>query len=276
MVVALAVACGGRAQKSVQIKGSDTELNLVQMMAEAYMKEHPDVSISVLGGGSGVGISALINGDADIANSSRPMKPEELEMARSRGVEPVEFVLGFDAISIIVNPQNPISQISLQDLGRLYRGEVGSWEELGGPQLPVVLYGRQSNSGTYVYFMEHVLQGEYSQDMRRMNGNAQIVEAVAQDPAGIGYVGLGYVLREDGSFDPRVKVLQVEGKLPTDSDYPIRRLLYQYTNGKPQGLVRDFIQFELSPKGQEMVRKVGFFPVAGSQLEAKNAEALGR
>ncbi len=268
--LAALVGCGGGSKTSIQIKGSDTELNLVQALAEEFTKEHPDVSITVRGGGSGTGIAALINGEVDIANSSRLMTQEELEAAKARGVEPVRFVFALDGIAVVVNPKNTLDGISLEDLGRLYRGEIKNWKELGGPDLPVVLYGRQSNSGTFVFFREHVVKGDYSPQMRPMNGNSQIVEAVAQDPGGVGYVGLGYLKSAEG----KVKALKVDGKLPGEPGYPILRTLQQYTKGKPTGTVKEFLSFEISPKGQEIVKGMGFLPVLGTPYEDTARAAL--
>ena len=262
---------GGKSSKAIEIKGSDTELNLVQALAEAYIQKHPDVSITVRGGGSGTGIAALINGEVDIANSSRLMSEDEVKQAKARGVEPVRFVFALDGIAIVINPKNALDEVSLEDLGRLYRGEVKNWKELGGPDLPVVLYGRQSNSGTFVFFRERVVKGDYSPEMRPMNGNSQIVEAVAQDPGGVGYVGLGYA-KEAGD---KVKVLKVEGARPGEPGYPILRTLQQYTNGKPEGVIRDFLAFEISPEGQGIVEKMGFLPVLGTPYEDSAKTVLG-
>ena len=275
----------------ILIKGSDTLLNLVQQLAEAYMKENPDAEISIVGGGSGVGIAALIDGNVDIANASRKIKPKELRKARKNGVEPVEFVIAIDALAIIVNPRNPVDKLTIEQLGAIYRGEIGNWKEVGGPDMRITLYGRQPVSGTFVFFRERVLKGDYSSRMRQMAGNAQIIEAVKRDKSGIGYVGLGYVKKTKG-----VKVISVGErrkdkplryisplvfltphkpgeKRPDIKEYPLARPLFQYTNGRPTGAVRDFIQFELSDKGQRIVERVGFIRVPERYMR-KNMEIL--
>ncbi len=266
------------AGKEVLIKGSDTLLNLVQNLAEAYMAKHPGVSISVVGGGSGVGIAALIDGEIDIANASRKIKKKEILKAKAKGVNPVEFAIALDQLSVIVNEKNPVRKLTLAQIGAIFRGEIKNWKEVGGPDMKIVLYGRQPNSGTFVFFMEHVLKGDYSLRMRQMNGNAQIVEAVKNDVAGIGYVGVGYLKEAKG-----VKALLVAKDASSPyynplnpahvEKYPITRVLHQYTNGKPSGVVKKFILFELSEEGQRIVEKVGFRPLPKSLIE-KNLKKL--
>ncbi len=275
-------ASAGR--KMVQVKGSDTLVNLVQSWAEAYLDETGNF-VAVTGGGSGTGIAALIDGKADIADSSRKIKPKEIELARKRGVEPVEIAVAVDGLCVIVNEKNPIEVLSVADIGRLFRGEIRNWKALGGPDRPVTLYGRQSNSGTYVFFQEHVLGNkDYANTMNRMNGNAQIVEAVARDASAVGYVGIGYVVDEHGSVRPGIRPLKVKSASgavasPLDSEavksgrYPLARALYQYTNGKPKGPVADFIRFELGPAGQALAEEMGFYPVGG-ELAEKNRRAM--
>ena len=274
LMVALVAGCGNQqASQTIKVKGSDTELNLVQSFAEHYMESHPSAMVSVLGGGSGTGIAALINGEVDIANSSRPMKDKEKEDARARGVEPTEFVVASDAIAIIVSNDNQVSDISGENLGKLFRGEVRNWKEIGGPDAPVSLYGRQSNSGTYVFFQEEALGGDYSADMKQMNGNAQIVEGIKSDRAGIGYVGLGYVMK-DGKFTTDVKVLKLDGKLPGEDGYRLFRNLFQYVSGKPQGAVKDFLAYELSDEAQKIVEEVGFIPITSTPAMEKSRKVL--
>jgi phosphate transport system substrate-binding protein len=265
--------------KMIQIKGSDTLVNLVQILAEAYMEKNPDKPIAVLGGGSGTGIAALINGTCDIANHSRPMKDKEFTMAKDKGITPHKFIIAVDGLSVIVNANNPVSKLTMDQIGAMFRGEITNWKEVGGPDKSISLYGRQSNSGTFVFFQEHVLKNQnYSQDMKRMNGNAQIVEGITADKEGIGYVGVGYVV--DKSGDPRkgIKILMVSkdtsadafsplNKAAVDSgDYPIARPLFQTTAGTPKGTVLDFLKFEMSPEGQKIVEAEGFFPIGASVL----------
>lgn len=270
----------------MQIKGSDTLVNLVQILAESYMAKNPRSPIAVLGGGSGTGIAALINGTCDIANHSRAMKDKEIQMAKDNGVTPHTFVIAVDALSVIVNENNVASKLTMDQIGAMFRGEIKNWKEVGGPDKAISLYGRQSNSGTYVFFQEHVLGNQnYSADMKRMNGNAQIVEGVTADKLGIGYVGVGYVSDAQGKVKKGIKILKVSkdanseafsplNKASVDSgDYPIARGLFQSTAGVPKGDVLDFIQFELSSEGQKIVEEEGFFPI-GSRYQEENRKKL--
>jgi len=273
-------------RKMTQVKGSDTMVNLVQILAEEYMAKNPRSPIAVLGGGSGTGIAALINGTCDIANHSREMKDKELQMARDKGIEPRTFIIAVDGLSVILNGGNPVSQLTMDQIGAIYRGEIKNWKEVGGPDKAISLYGRQSNSGTYVFFQEHVLKNQnYSAEMMRMNGNAQIVEGVTQDKNGIGFVGVGYVVDAKGNVKKGIKILNVSkdanakafsplNKAAVDSgDYPIARPLYQSTAGVPRGAVLDFINFEISPEGQKIVEREGFFPI-GSSHQVENKKNL--
>ena len=273
-------------KKMIQIKGSDTLVNLVQILAEAYMEKNPDKPIAVLGGGSGTGIAALINGTCDIANHSRPMKDKEFTMAKDNGVMPHKFIIAVDGLSVIVNANIPVSKLTMDQIGAMFRGEITNWKEVGDPDKPISLYGRQSNSGTFVFFQEHVLKKQnYSQDMKRMNGNAQIVEGVMADKEGIGYVGVGYVVDMSGNPRKGIKILKVSkdagiaaisplNKAAVNSgDYPIARPLFQTTAGTPKGTVLDFLMFEMSPEGQMIVEAEGFFPIGASVL-AENKKNL--
>ena len=274
-------------KKFMQVKGSDTLVNLVQILAEEFMAKSPDKPIAVLGGGSGTGIAALINNTCDIANHSRPMKDKEYKQAEDKGIVTRTFIIAIDGLSVIVNPANDVAQLTMAQIGAIYRGEIGNWREVGGADLPISLYGRQSNSGTFVFFQEHVLgKQDYSADMKRMNGNAQIVEGVMADKAGIGYVGVGYIVdQKTGKVRPGIKVLNVSkdaeskafsplDKAAVDSgDYPVARPLFQTTNGIPKGSVKAFLEFELSPEGQKIVEKEGFFPI-GAGIQADNMKNM--
>ncbi len=264
---------------SIQIKGSDTEVNVVQRLAEAFMKKYPDVSIAVTGGGSGTGIAALINKRTDIANSSRAMKNVEIEQAKDKGVDPVAIVFALDGLALITHQSLPIDSLTLDEIAKIFKGEITNWKEVGGTELVISLYGRQSNSGTYVYFRDNVLKGDYSPQARRMNGNAQIVEVVKTDRAGIGYVGVGYVVDDKGEITSGIRVLNIakdansSAVTPLKLDnvtsglYPLTRPLYQYTDGKPKGKLLEFIQFELSEVGQELVTKEGYYPVTPEYMD---------
>ena len=190
MVLAFSVTAA-KAQGMIQVKGSDSEVNLVQRLAEVFMQKNPGVNISVTGGGSGTGIAALINKQTDIANSSRELNVKEEEAAKKAGVTPFRVAFATDAVSVILHPENQVSKLTLEQLGKIFKGEIENWKQVGGPDLKISLYGRQSNSGTYVFFREFVLKGDYSQRMKSMNGNAQIVEGVQRDKAGVGYVAVG-------------------------------------------------------------------------------------
>ena len=256
------------------IKGSDTEVNLALALAETYMMKDPNISIAVSGGGSGAGIAALINGKTDIANASRPMKTEELLLAQERGVWPIATVLGMDAVAIVVHPKCPLKELSKQDLGAIYRGKIHNWKQLGGPDQEISLYGRQSNSGTFVYFRDSILQAEYSPKVKQMNGTAQIVEAIKTDASGIGYVGVGYILEKNGNAAKGIKVLAIKSTAHTlayspalleniqQGNYPIIRPLFQYTDGKPKGKLLQFLRYCLSEEGQALVQQNGYFPVS--------------
>ncbi len=271
----------------IQIKGSDTLVNLVQILAEEFMAGNPRSPIAVLGGGSGTGIAALINNTCDIANHSRPMKDSEYQQAKDRGIVTRTFIIAIDGLSIIVNPGNGVEKLSMDQIGAIFRGEIKNWKEVGGANQAISLYGRQSNSGTFVFFQEHVLGNQdYSQDMKRMNGNAQIVEGVMADKPSIGYVGVGYIVdQKSGKVRPGIKVLNVSkeaggkaysplDKAAVDSgDYPVARPLFQTTNGIPKDVVKAFLEFELSPEGQKIIEKEGFFPV-GPGIQADNLKHM--
>jgi len=273
-------------RKMIQIKGSDTMVNLVQILAEEYMDKNPGTAIAVVGGGSGTGITAIINGTCDLANHSRDWKKSELDLAYEKGVRPRIFAIAVDALSIVVNEKNPIDTLTMAQVGSIFRGEIKNWKVLGGADQKISLYGRQSNSGTYSFLQEHVLNNKnYSPEVKEMNGNAQIIEAVTQDAAGIGYVGVGYVYDEQGQLRKGIKVLKIKKDenspeySPLDKDavysakYAISRPLYQSTNGKPSAAVSQFLQFELGPEGQAIVEREGFFRI-GKDLIEQNEKNL--
>ncbi|RLC72238.1 MAG: hypothetical protein DRI26_03385 [Chloroflexi bacterium] len=258
----------------IQQKGSDTLLVLAQNWAEAYMSKNKNVEIVVSGGGSGTGISALINKQIDIADASRQMKEKEKDAAAQAGVNPIEWKVALDGISIIVNKENDVNELSYEQLRGIYNGSIVNWSEVGSPDATIVTYGRQSTSGTYVYFNEEVLkEDDYRADMNQMAGNADIVEAVINDPSGIGYVGVAYAEARKNEL----KIVSVKLKAtstafqPTveniaDGKYPISRYLYVYTDGIPKGAVRDYLKFILSTEGQSIVESVGYIPLPSSIL----------
>ena len=271
------------AKTYLQVKGSDTEVNLVQRLAETYMKKDPNASIAVTGGGSGVGIAAIINKTTDLCNASRPMKDSEVAKAKANGVNPVGVAFAVDGLSVIVNAKNSVKHLTIDQIGQIYRGEVSNWKQLGGPDSPITLYGRQPNSGTFVFFREQIVNGDYSNKMNQMNGNAQILEAVKKDAGGIGYVGIGYVVDDEGKTAPGINVLEVakdsrsKPSSPLQLEnimsgaYPITRPLYQYFDKNNQAKVEGFIKFELSPEGVAIIKKDGFYPLT-DQWKKHNAQ----
>jgi len=273
--------------KYIEIKGSDTLLQLVSNMAEAYSSIDSSAKISVTGGGSGGGIAALINDQADIADASREIKSTEIKQANDNGIDVLGFIIARDMVSVTVNENNPVSELTMEQIGKIYKGEITNWKELGGKDQEITLYGRQSSSGTYSFFMEHVLKGDYSTKMRNMDGNQAIIDAVRQDESGIGYVGIGYLVDENGNQVSGINVLKVakdkdseyispldKEKLP---DYTISRPLYQYFANKPvkDSALYNFLTFELSMQGKEIVTKSGFDDITSTD-NAHNEELLGK
>ena len=258
--------------KYIENKGSDTIVNLALAWAETYQAEYPDVRISVTGGGSGTGIAALINGTVDIANASRKIKDEELTEAKSKGIEPVEHIIARDAIAVIVNPENPVSELTLQQIADIYSGKITNWLDVGGEDRPIVKLSRETNSGTHVYFLETVLRlGDkenktlFSTDTLLLPSSEGIIAEVRQNPNAIGYDGLGYV-PDDLKMIAIAKETGGAYVLPAiatvnDKTYPIARDLYMYTNGEPTGIVKEYLDWILSPEAQEIVAKLGFVPV---------------
>ena len=276
-------ACSPRAGDStvaptstyIQNKGSDTIVNLGLAWAEAYQQVKPEVRISVTGGGSGTGITALISGTVDIASASRQIKDEEVAAAEANGIEPVEYVIARDAIAVIVHPDNPVNELTLSQISRIYRGEVDNWTDLGGEDRPIVRLSRETNSGTHVYFLEEVVRlGDpenheiFSADTLLLPSSEGIIAEVSDNPNAIGYDGLGYVSDE-------VKVLAVARfpdqpyVLPSvdtvnNGEYPISRDLYMYTRADASQVVRDYLEWILSPPAQEIVTRLGFVPIIQS------------
>ena len=255
----------------IENKGSDTIVNLALAWAEAYQAEHAEVRISVTGGGSGTGIAALVNGTVDIANASRKIKDEETTEAQANGVDPVEHIIARDAIAVIVNPNNPVSQLTLQQISDIYSGKFTNWQEVGGEDRPIVKLSRETNSGTHVYFLETVLrlgnsddETLFSTDTLLLPSSEGIISEVRQNPNAIGYDGLGYV-PDDVKMIAIAKEAGGEYVLPSiatvnDKTYAIARDLYMYTNGEPTGVVKDYLDWILSAEAQEIVAELGFVP----------------
>ena len=256
----------------IENKGSDTLVNLALAWAEKYQNDHQDVQISVTGGGSGTGFTALINGSIDIANASREIKPEEIEEARKNGFEPVEFIVANDAIAVIVNPNNPISELTLEHVSRIYKGELNNWKELGGEDRPIVRLSRETNSGTHVYFLETVIRlgskedkSIFSADTLLLPSSEGIIAEVSDNPNAIGYDGLGYVTK-DVKMIALAKTVGEPFVLPSaatviSNQYPVSRHLFMYTRGQPEGVEKDYIDWILSPEAQSIITELGFVPV---------------
>jgi len=255
---------------SIQNKGSDTIVNLALAWVEAYTAAYPQVSISVTGGGSGTGIAAMINGTVDIANASREMKEEEYQAARANGIEPIEHVVAQDAIAVVVHPDNPVDQLTLQQVSDIYTGRITNWLQVGGEDRPIVLLSRESNSGTYVYFLENVVRlGKESDlllspDTLLMPSSEGIGAEVRQNRNAIGYDGLGYVTHEEKMLaiarDDAGPYVLPSASSVNDGTYAIARPLYMYTAGEPTGAVASFIQWVLT-EGQVQVDDLGFVPL---------------
>jgi phosphate transport system substrate-binding protein len=264
---------------SLNQKGSDTLLVLAQRWAEVYMSKHPEAQIAVSGGGSGTGIAALINKQIDFCDSSRSIKDQEISDAKKNGVNPVEWKVAIDGIAVIVHPSNPIKTLTLTQLKGIYNGSYKNWENVGGKDAPILTYGRQSNSGTYVYWQEFILKNQnYRTDMQSLNGNSDIGDAVARDPNAIGYVGIAYAAARKGE----VKVLPIQDKVdqpfydPTSENiisfnYPISRYLFIYTNGLPTAGSKEYLKFIVGEDGQKVVEQVEYVPLPTEIRQAQVA-----
>jgi phosphate transport system substrate-binding protein len=266
------VGCG-RDGRAIQIKGSDTMVNLGQAWAEEFMKKYPEIAVAVTGGGSGTGIAALINGTTDIAMCSRAMKPKEIEIAREKGVDPHEIRVASDGIAIVVAPLNPLNRLTVTQLSDIFTRKIENWKEVGGPEKKIIALSRDRNSGTHIFFLEQVVKlgrkkspKEFAKNVLMMPSNQAIVEEVSGNPEAIGYIGLGYL-------NQRLKAIAVaKGKgsrysLPSvravaDRSYPISRSLYMYSNGAPAGDLLKLADFILSAKGQKIVLEMDFVPLA--------------
>ncbi|HEX3019217.1 MAG TPA: phosphate ABC transporter substrate-binding protein [Chitinispirillaceae bacterium] len=265
-VLVSAAALAFAASTSITVKGSDTMVILAQRWAEEYMKSNPNTSIQVTGGGSGTGISALINGTTDICNASRPMKGSERDKLKQRYSSlGVEIKTAKDGISLYLNADNPVSELTLEQIKGIYTGMITSWKDVGGNDSKIIVYGRDNSSGTYVYFRDVILKGQdYTGNIQSMPGTAAVVNAVEKDANGIGYGGAAYgnrikyvkvkVDQNTPGYDPTLENIKA-GK------YPITRYLYMYLKSKPAGELKKYIDWILSDEGQAVVSKVGYFPI---------------
>lgn len=265
-------AFAAKDKNSIQIKGSDTMVNLAQAWAEKYMEENPADFVAVTGGGSGTGLSSLISGTCDIAISSRNIKEKEIALARQKNINPYELKVALDGLAVVVNPKNPVDKLTLEQLAGIFTGRITNWKEVGGEDKKIVILSREVNSGTHVYFKEHVLRRgdpngkeEFSPSALMLPSSQAIADEIANNPSAIGYYGMGYIspkqrpvsIAQDNNSEYVAPVIEnvVSGK------YPISRPLLIYTNAEPKGLVKKFVDFVLSPEGQEIVLKTDFVPL---------------
>ena len=265
-------AFAAKDKNSVQVKGSDTMVNLGQAWAEKYMEQNTGDFVAVTGGGSGTGLSSLISGTCDIAMSSRNIKDKEIALAKQKGINPNEIKVALDGLAVVVNPANPISRLTLAQLADIFTGRTTNWKELGGKDEKIVVLSREVNSGTHVYFKEHVLRKndpnskeEFVPGALMLSSSQAIADEVAGNPAAIGYYGMGYISKnqkplaiakdENSEYDEPTIENVINGK------YPISRPLFLYTNGIPAGLVKKCVDFALSKEGQTIVLATDFVPV---------------
>jgi len=254
------------ATSTITVKGSDTLVILAQRWAEKYMGAHPEVAVQVTGGGSGTGISALINGTTDICNASRPMKSSEREKLKQRyGSLGVEIKVARDGVAVYVNEKNPLNEFTLDQIKGIYTGTITNWSQVGGPDARIIVYGRENSSGTYVFFRDEVLGGkDYTGTMQSLPGTAAVVNAVSKDVYGIGYGGAAYgkgireaKVKKDASstgYAPNLENIKA-------GTYPISRYLFMYTRNRPTGEIKAFVDWVLSDEGQAVVSEVGYFPL---------------
>ncbi|MBI4353220.1 MAG: phosphate ABC transporter substrate-binding protein [Candidatus Omnitrophica bacterium] len=258
---------------AIQIKGSDTMVNLVQAWAEEYMKQNPDAFIAVTGGGSGTGFAALLNRTCDLAISSREIKPQEITLAEKKGVHPRKIKVALDGLAVVIHPKNPVSQLTLDQLAAIFSGKAKNWKEVGGDDRRIVVLSREVNSGTHVYFKEHVLRKgdaksveEFSPEALLLPSSQAIADEAAQNPDAIGYYGMGYIGKEHKAVrvakDAASPYVYPAMEEVMNGRYPISRPLFAYTNGEPAEGLKKFIDYVLSGEGQAIVSKMDFVPVS--------------
>ncbi len=274
-VLALALLAGvyvvGNAAKAITIKGSDTMVILGQRWAETYMNKTPGAVLQVTGGGSGTGIAALINGTTDVCQASRPMKASERTKLKERYFTTgTEIAVAKDGLTVYLHETNPVSRLTLDQLKNIYVGDVTNWNEVGGEDKEITVYGRENNSGTYVFFKDNVLMGDdFSPMVATLPGTASVVNAVSKDPTGIGYGGAAY--GKGIKFCPVAATAADSAYIPDaehvgNGKYPLSRDLYWYLRNKPEGDIKKLVEWVLSPDGQAVVMTAGYFPV---QIEQK-------
>ncbi len=248
------------AKENIIVNGSTTVLPISQATAEAFMKKNPGVTLSISGGGSGNGIKALIDKTAQIANSSRSMKKEEDQLAASKGVKPVAHTVAIDALTPIVHPSNPVSDLTIEQLSLIYQGKITNWKELGGKDMKIIVISRDTSSGTYESWQEKILHKEKVTPKAQLQASSgAVVQAVSKNRFAVGYVGIGYLNKSVKAL--KVSGIEASAKNALEGKYPIARPLYMFTDGQPTGAVADYIKFVLSAEGQNIVKKEGFVPV---------------
>lgn len=259
-------------EQAIQIKGSDTMVNLVQAWTEHFMEKNPSTFIAVTGGGSGTGFASLISGSADIAMASREIKAQEKETAMAKGLTPKEFKTALDGLAVVVNPKNPVKQLTMNQLADIFTGKIKNWKEVGGSDTKIVLLSREVNSGTHVYFKEHVLRhgdssakDEFAPNALLMPSSQAIADEINHNPGAIGYYGMGYIGKDHKALSI-AKNDKSEYVYPTidnvlSGTYPISRPLYLYTPNEPKGHVKEFIDYTLSNEGQAVVTEIDFVPI---------------
>lgn len=278
----IAMNQGGDGTEPVVIKqkGSDTMLELCQIWAEDYADYTNDATVEIAGGGSSTGITALINGQVDLAQSSRKIKASEIESANANGITPVEFRVAIDGIALVTHEGNPVEVLTVEQLRGIYNGTVTNWNQVGGDDQAITLYGRQSTSGTYEFFWEHVLLKEnYSLEMNMLSGNSAIVAAVQGDEGGIGYVGIGYADASGINVLDLKKNDTATAYSPLDSvavrtgDYDLSRYLYIYSDGTPTGAIADWLDWILTADaGQEVAVEIGFYALSDVVIAQEKAK----
>lgn len=265
LIVVMMIGFSFTTTTKITVKGSDTMVILSQKWAEVYMRKNPSVFVQVTGGGSGVGIAALINGSTMIANSSRPIDQEELEKLKAKyNKNAIQIACAKDGLSIFLNKANPVDELTIDQLGAIFSGKITNWKQVGGPDAKIQLYGRESSSGTFEFFKDHVVKTDFARSCQTLPGTAAIVNAVKKDKFGIGYGGAAYA---EGVKDCKIKKdAKSKGILPSaatikNKTYPISRYLFMYLKEKPTGETKKFIDWILSAEGQNVIVEVGYYPL---------------
>jgi phosphate transport system substrate-binding protein len=273
MSLSITVVCfAASGNNSLQVKGSDTMVNLAQSWAEKYMEVNSASFVAVTGGGSGTGLASLISGSCDIAISSRTIKQKEIDQAKQKGINPYEIKVALDGIAVVVNPKNPLSKLTIDQLAGIFTGKIKNWKELGGPDAKIVLLSREVNSGTHLYFKEHVLRKndpnskeEFAPGALMLSSSQAIADEVAGNSAAVGYYGMGYISAKQKALAISKDEKSVYEQPTIDNVvtglYPISRPLFFYTNGEPKAMVKQFVDFALSAQGQQIVKETDFVPI---------------